>query len=155
MILEHSLPAPATADHVRAVQSAHVLPAGSGFQPREMELRKGTFALFLSGQYNTATRKAYAGVVKQGSCASYVSFHNMTHFGMNDYVGPSQETHQVCPSTPLHRLQDVSKSRSRQGITLPSAIWPKYSSLPAQPTTGTELYDQGRISDSRCERMVL
>ena len=70
---------------------------GSGFQPREMELREGTFALFLSGQYNTATRKAYEGVVKQGSCASYVSFHNMTHFGMNDFVGPSERTHQVLP----------------------------------------------------------
>ena len=62
-----------------------------------MELRKDTFALFLSGQYNTATRKAYEGVVKGGSCASYVSFHNMTHFGMNDFVGPSEETHQVRP----------------------------------------------------------
>ena len=74
-----------------------VLLTGSGFQPREMELREGTFALFLSGQYNTATRKAYEGVVKQGSCASYVSFHNMTHFGMNDFVGPSERTHQVLP----------------------------------------------------------
>ncbi len=62
-----------------------------------MELKEGTFALFLSGQYNTATRKAFKGVVNQGSCASYVSFHNMTHFGMNDFVGPSEETHQVRP----------------------------------------------------------
>ncbi len=60
-----------------------------------MELKEGTFALFLSGQYNTATRKAFRGVVNQGSCASYVSFQNMTHFGMNDFVGPSEETHQV------------------------------------------------------------
>lgn len=74
-----------------------------------MELEKGTFALFLSGQYNTATRKAYAGVVKQGSCASYVSFHNMTHFGMNDYVESSQETHQVRPSPPLQRVHNISR----------------------------------------------
>ena len=66
-----------------------------------MELREGTFALFLSGQYNTATRKAYKGTVKSGSCASYVSFHNMTHFGMNDFVGPSEETHQVHPPPAL------------------------------------------------------
>ena len=71
--------------------------AGSSFEPQEMQLRDGTFALFLSGQYNTATKKAYKGILKQGGCASYVSFHNMTHFGMNDFVGPSDETHQVRP----------------------------------------------------------
>ena len=31
----------------------------------------------------------------KGSCASYVQFRNMTHFGMNDYVAPSKKTHQV------------------------------------------------------------
>jgi len=66
-----------------------------------MELREGTFALFLSGQYNTATRKAYKGVVGKGGFASYVQFHNMTHFGMNDFVGPSEETHQVHPHSSL------------------------------------------------------
>ena len=35
------------------------------------------------------------GTQKQGGCASYVSFHNMTHFGMNDFVAPSDETHQA------------------------------------------------------------
>ena len=60
-----------------------------------MTLRDGTFALFLAGQYNTATKKAFVGTQKQGACASYVSFHNMTHFGMNDFVAPSDETHQA------------------------------------------------------------
>ena len=53
-----------------------------------MALRDGTFALFLAGQYNTATKKAFVGTQKQGGCASYVSFHNMTHFGMNDLWHP-------------------------------------------------------------------
>lgn len=70
--------------------------AGAGFEPQQMQLREGTFALFFSGQYNTATKKAYEGVVTtKGSCASYVQFRNMTHFGMNDYVAPSRKSHQV------------------------------------------------------------
>ena len=69
--------------------------AGARFEPQQMQLREGTFALFFSGQYNTATKKAYEGVVAKGSCASYVQFRNMTHFGMNDYVAPSEKTHQV------------------------------------------------------------
>ena len=87
--------------------------AGSGFQPQEMELKEGTFALFLSGQYNTATRKAFKGAVNKGSCASYVSFHNMTHFGMNDFVGPSEETHQVrLLDHPLQYALNLPKSCS-------------------------------------------
>ena len=76
-------------------------PAGPSFTPKEMALRDGTFALFLAGQYNTATKKAFVGTQKQGGCASYVSFHNMTHFGMNDFVAPSYETHQAKLLTPL------------------------------------------------------
>ena len=70
-------------------------PAGPSFTPKEMALRDGTFAVFLAGQYNTATKKAFVGTQKQGGCASYVSFHNMTHFGMNDFVAPPDETHQA------------------------------------------------------------
>ena len=76
-------------------------------------LRDGTFALFLAGQYNTATKKAFVGTRKQGACAGYVSFHNMTHFGMNDFVAPSEETHQViCSHGLLPGFQSIGNLRN-------------------------------------------
>ena len=97
-------------EHCWAAWQTHAMPecveqicgsvrAGAGFEPQQMLLREGTFALFFSGQYNTATKKAYEGVVTKGSCASYVQFRNMTHFGMNDYVAPSKTSHQVRSSS--------------------------------------------------------
>ena len=77
------------------------VPAGPSFTPQGMTLRDGTFALFLSGQYNTATKEAFVAIQKQGGCASFVSFHNMTHFGMNDSVAPLNERHQAKLPTPL------------------------------------------------------
>lgn len=62
-----------------------------------MTLQEGKFALFLAGQYNKATEQAFYGVRQSGGCASYFSFHNMSHFGINDYViSPhSSRSHQV------------------------------------------------------------
>jgi hypothetical protein len=62
-----------------------------------MTLEEGTFALFLAGQYNKDTQIAYRGTRESGACASYVSFHNMSHFGINDFVNVS-ESHQVSGS---------------------------------------------------------
>lgn len=62
-----------------------------------MTLQEGKFAVFLAGQYNKATEQAFHGVRQSGGCASYFSFHNMSHFGINDYViSPhSSRSHQV------------------------------------------------------------
>jgi len=61
-----------------------------------MSLNEGTFGVFMAGQYNTNTKAAFEATKQSGSCASYVSFHNMTHFGMNDYVR-DPDLHQVVP----------------------------------------------------------
>nr|QOL01183.1 putative extracellular protein CSOL_101 [Pseudococcomyxa simplex] len=65
-------------------------------KPKEIALPDGTFVLYLAGQYNKRARDAYRRTHKSDSCASYVSFHNMTHYGMNDFVSPP-ESHQVTP----------------------------------------------------------
>jgi hypothetical protein len=78
-----------------------VFVADTKGKPKEIALPDGTFVLYLAGQYNKRARDAYLRTHKSDSCASYVSFHNMTHYGMNDFVSPP-ESHQVQTFTKIY-----------------------------------------------------
>ncbi len=64
-------------------------------KPQNITLAEETFTLFLAGEYNKNAREAFIGARDSGSCVSYIAFHAMNHYGMNDFVSP----HQVQPQT--------------------------------------------------------
>ncbi|CAL8464883.1 g4418 [Coccomyxa elongata] len=71
--------------------------AGSGMKPQNISLAEKTFTLFLAGEYNKNAREAFIGARDSGSCVSYIAFHAMNHYGMNDFVSPHQVTPCAAP----------------------------------------------------------
>lgn len=75
--------------------------AGPGYKPEKITLAEGTFTLFLAGAYNKNTREAFIGARDNASCVSYIAFHDMNHYGMNDFVSPHQVQSQTQPFMPM------------------------------------------------------